>query len=119
MRRIGVLWPFPANDPQSEVRLAAFRQALQQLGWTDGRNLRIDSRWFAGNPDNNRRNAVELVALAPDVIFAIGSAAVGPLLQATQSIPIVFAIVPDPIGAGFNDNLARPGGNATGFTTFE
>jgi putative ABC transport system substrate-binding protein len=119
VRRIGVLLPFSANDPQSKARLTAFLQGLQQLGWTDGRNLRIEVRSFAGNPDDNRRNAVELVALAPDVIFASGSAAVGPLLQATQSIPIVLAIVPDPVGAGFVDSLARPGGNVTGFTSFE
>ena len=119
MRRIGVLWPIPANDPQSKARSAALQQGLQQLGWIVGRNLRIDGLWFAGNPDDNRRNAAEMVALSPDVIVASGSATAGPLLQATRTIPIVFAIVPDPVGAGLVDSLARPGGNATGFTTFE
>jgi putative ABC transport system substrate-binding protein len=89
------------------------------LGWVDGRNLRIDVRSPAGNPDNIRKYAAELVALAPDVIFSSGSAAVGPLLQATRTVPIVFVLVPDPVGAGLIDSLARPGGNATGFTTFE
>jgi putative ABC transport system substrate-binding protein len=119
VRRVGAVFPFSENDPQSMARLAALRQGLQQLGWTDGYNLRIETRWFTGNPDDNRRNAVELVALAPDLIFASGSATLGPLLQATRSIPIVFAVVPDPVGVGFVDSLARPGGNATGFTTFE
>jgi putative ABC transport system substrate-binding protein len=119
MRRIGVLMPFSANDPQSKARLSAFQQGLQKLGWVDGHNVRIDARWFAGSADDNRKNAVELVALVPDVILATGSAAVGPLLQATRTVPIVFVIVPDPVGAGFVNSLARPGGNATGFTTFE
>jgi len=119
VRHIGALFPFAKNDPQSSARFAALREGLQQLGWTDGRNIRIEARWFAGNPDDNRKNAVELVALAPDVIFASGSASIAPLLQATRSIPIVFAIVPDPVGAGFVESLPRPGGNATGFTTFE
>src|SRR5262245_10888101 len=119
VRRVGALFPFSENDPQSTARVATLRQGLQQLGWTDGHNMRIEARWFAGNPDDNRRNAVELVALAPDVILASGSATLAPLLQATRSIPIVFAVVPDPVGAGFVDSLARPGGNATGFTTFE
>jgi putative ABC transport system substrate-binding protein len=119
VRRIGALFPFSENDPQSKSRLAALRQGLQQLGWTDGYNMRIEARWYAGNPDDNRRNAVELVAFAPDVILASGSATIAPLLQATRSIPIVFAVVPDPVGAGFVDSLAHPGGNATGFTTFE
>ena len=89
------------------------------MGWTDGRNLRVDARWSAGDPDDNRRNAAELVALTPDLIFASGSAAVGPLLQATRTIPVVFAIVPDPVGAGYVASLARPGRNATGFASFE
>ena len=101
------------------ARIAAFLQGLQQLGWTDGRNVRIDYRWGAGDADRIRRYAAELVALAPDVILAIGSATVGPLLQATRAVPIVFVHVPDPVGAGFVDSLARPGGNATGFTLFE
>ena len=119
LRHIGALFPFAKNDPQSTARVAALREGLQQLGWTDGHNMRIEARWYAGNPDDNRRNAVELVALAPDVIVASGSATIAPLLQATRSIPIVFAVVPDPVGAGFVESLAHPGGNATGFTTFE
>ncbi len=119
MRRIGVLMSLAADDPEGQARIAAFLQGLQQLGWTDGRNVRIDTRWGAGNADDIRKYAAELVALAPDVILATGSATVGPLLQATRTVPIVFAIVPDPVGAGFVDSLARPGGNATGFTTFE
>ena len=118
-RRIGVLWPFSAEDLRGKASLAALKQGLQQLGWTDGRNLRVDARWSAGDPDDNRRNAAELVALTPDLIFASGSAAVGPLLQATRTIPVVFAIVPDPVGAGYVASLARPGRNATGFASFE
>src|SRR5215469_2498124 len=118
-RRIGELWPFSAEDQRGKASLEALKQGLQQLGWTDGRNLRVDARWSAGEPDDNRRNAAELVALTPDLIFASGSAAVGPLLQATRTIPVVFAIVPDPVGAGYVASLARPGRNATGFTSFE
>ncbi|MGB9041790.1 MAG: ABC transporter substrate-binding protein [Pseudolabrys sp.] len=118
VRRIGMLFPFSAND-QSKARLAAFQHVLQQLGWIEGRNFQIDARWYAGNTDDNRKNAAELVALAPEVIVASGSATVGPLLQATRTIPIVFTVVPDPVGAGYVESLARPGGNATGFTTFE
>ena len=109
----------PRTTPRGKASLAALQQALRQLGWIEDRNLRIDARWFAGNPDDNRKNAAELIALAPDLIFASGSAAAQPLLQATRTIPVVFAIVPDPVGAGFVQNLARPGGNATGFTSFE
>ena len=98
---------------------AAFLQALQQLGWTDGRNVRIEYRWGLGNADNVRKYAAELVALAPDVILATGTAAMAPLLQATRTVPIVFVNVADPVGAGFVDSLARPGGNATGFMQFE
>jgi len=94
-------------------------QGLAQLGWTDGRNVRIDTRWSGGNADDTRRHATELAALAPDVILANGSAATGPLLQATRSVPIVFTLTPDPVGAGFVDSLAQPGGNATGFTSYE
>ena len=119
MRRIGVLMPATADDPECQARLAAFLQGLQQLGWTDGRNVRIDTRWAAGDADGIRRYAAELVALAPDVILAHGTATVGPLLQATRTVPIVFAAVADPVGAGFVESLARPGGNATGFTAFE
>jgi putative ABC transport system substrate-binding protein len=119
MRRIGVLWPLAADDPISQARNAAFLQALQQLGWTVGQNIQIDYRWSGGNDEVTRKYAVELAALAPEVILASGSAAAGPLLQATRTVPIVFAIVPDPVGAGFVDSLARPGGNATGFISFD
>ena len=117
VRKIGVLMPLLADDEEAQVRIATFQQELQQLGWTIGRNVRIDIRW--GTAVDVRKQAAELVALAPDVIVANGAAAVGPLLQATRSVPIVFAIVPDPVGAGFVDSLARPGGNATGFLMFE
>src|SRR6516164_902244 len=119
MRRVGVLMPFAANDPQVQIRNAAFLQGLQQLGWTVGDNIQIDYRWSGGNEDDTRKYAAELVALAPDVIFTAGSAAVGPLRRATRTVPIVFALVPDPVGTGFVDSLARPGGNATGFMLFE
>src|SRR5262249_1710451 len=119
MRRIGVLTPYPADDAEGQSRLTAFAQGLQQLGWTVGQNIRIDYRWGDGKPDTMRKYAAELVALAPDVILANSSAAVSPLLQATDTIPIVFAIVADPVGAGYVESLARPGGNATGFTPYE
>jgi putative tryptophan/tyrosine transport system substrate-binding protein len=119
MRRVGVLMSTAKDDPEGQARIAAFAQALQQLGWTDGRNVRVDIRWTLGNADDARKYAAELVALAPDVILASGGAAVGPLLQATHTLPIVFAIVPDPVGSGFVESLARPGGNATGFVQFE
>jgi putative ABC transport system substrate-binding protein len=119
IRRVGVLMPYAANDPQAQARNAAFLQGLQQLAWTVGNNVQIDYRWSGGNEDDTRRYAAELVALAPDVIFTSGSAAVGPLQRATRTVPIVFAQVPDPVGAGFVVSLARPGGNITGFTPFE
>jgi putative ABC transport system substrate-binding protein len=120
MRRIGVLTSgAAADDPDGQIRSAAFLQELQHLGWTDGRNIRFDYRWGAGDADNIRKYAAELVALAPDVILASGTATVGPLLQATRTVPIVFAQVTDPVGAGFIDSLAHPGGNATGFLLFE
>ena len=119
MRRVGALMPYAANDPQAQARNAAFLQGLQQLGWTVGTNVQIDYRWSAGNEDDTRKYAAELVALAPDVIFASGSAAVGPLRRATRTVPIVFAATPDPVGAGFVESLARPGGNITGFTPYE
>jgi putative ABC transport system substrate-binding protein len=118
VRRIGVLTGVPVDDPQAQALYAAFLQGLQQLGWTEGRNVHIDSRWGAGNAADMRQHAAELVALAPDVILAIGVAA-EPMLQATHTVPIVFAIVPDPVGSGFVDRLSRPGGNATGFMMFE
>ena len=112
-------WALLRTTWKDEPGIAAFVQALQQLGWTDGRNVRIDYRWGDGNADNIRKFATELVALAPDVILASSSAAMPPLLQATRTIPIVFANVADPVGAGYVESLARPGGNVTGFTTFE
>jgi putative ABC transport system substrate-binding protein len=119
MRHVGVLMPGPADDPVSQERNAAFLQALQQVGWTVGRDLRIDYRWTGRDAERIRKYAAELVALAPDVILASGTSIVGPLLQATRTVPIVFPIVGDPVGAGFVDSLARPGGNATGFMSFE
>jgi ABC-type uncharacterized transport system substrate-binding protein len=114
-----VLTNFAADDPEGKVQIAAFVQGLQQLGWTDGRNVHIDYRRGLGNADDTRRYAAELVALAPEVILAIGGATAGPLLQTTRTVPIVFTNVTDPVGAGFVDSLARPGGNATGFILFE
>jgi putative ABC transport system substrate-binding protein len=120
VRRIGVLMASTLDDPESQARIAAFQQSLQQLGWIDGRNVSIDTRWATTNPDDIRRHAAELAALTPDVILAgTGTATVAPLLQATRTVPIVFALVIDPVGAGFVDSLPRPGGNATGFTVFE
>ena len=119
MRRIGVLMPFAADDPQAQARDTAFVQGLAQLGWTDGRNVRIDTRWAAGDADRIRKYAAELVALAPDVILVSGGTGAGALLQATRTVPIVFTQTPDPVGAGFVESLARPGGNATGFTNME
>jgi len=119
MRRIGVLTTLAADDEEAMARLAAFLQALQQLGWTGNRNVHIDYRWGAGEPERIRRHAAELAALAPEVILANGTAGVGPLLQATRTVPIVFVQVSDPVGAGYIASLARPGGNATGFTLFE
>jgi putative tryptophan/tyrosine transport system substrate-binding protein len=119
MRRIGVLNPGVAADLENQSRMAAFQQGLRELGWTDGRNLRIDYRWSGGDPDRIRSNAAELVALEPEVIFVVGSAAMGILRQVTRTVPIVFAIVADPVGAGYVDSLARPGGNVTGFLLFE
>jgi putative ABC transport system substrate-binding protein len=118
IRRIGFLIAAAADDPEYQSRLAAFIQAMKQLGWTDGSNLRIDTRWATA--DDIRKHAAELVALAPDVLVAgTGTITVAPLLQATRTVPIVFVVVIDPVGAGFVTNLARPGGNATGFTMFE
>jgi putative ABC transport system substrate-binding protein len=120
MRRIGVLFGSATDDSEYQARFGAFLQGLQQLGWADGRNVRIDTRWATTNPDDIRRHAAELAALAPDVILAAtGSATVAPLLQATRTVPIVFVLVIDPVGAGFFASLAQPGGNATGFTIFE
>jgi putative ABC transport system substrate-binding protein len=120
MRRIGMIAGGPtADDPDAQAFSAAFLQALQQLGWTDGRNVRIDSRWGGGDPERIRKYAAELAALAPDVILANGVASLASLLQATRTVPIVFTFVADPVGNGFVDSLARPGANATGFMQFE
>jgi putative tryptophan/tyrosine transport system substrate-binding protein len=118
VRRIGGLTG-TADDSITQRRLAAFLQALQQLGWTDGHNVRVDYRWGGGDADRIRKYAAELVALAPDVILSTGGVATERVLQATRTVPIVFVSVPDPVGSGFVDNLSRPGGNATGFTVFE
>jgi putative ABC transport system substrate-binding protein len=119
MRRIGVLINDAADDPDGAVLLTAFAQGLQELGWSVGRNIRIDYRWTSGDADRIRRYVAELIALAPDVILAEGGTQVGPLQQATHTVPIVFVQVADAVGGGFVDSLARPGGNATGFTNFE
>jgi putative tryptophan/tyrosine transport system substrate-binding protein len=119
MRRIGVLMPFTADDPEVKARRMMFEQSLQQLGWNVGRNAQIDYRTVGGAADPIRRYAAELVALEPDVIVPIGSVTIGPLQQVTRTIPIVMVNVADPVGAGFVQSLARPGGNATGFINFE
>jgi putative ABC transport system substrate-binding protein len=119
IRQVGVLIPASADDADLQARVGAFLQGLQQLGWTIGQNVRIDTRWATTNPADIRRHAAELVALAPDVILVNAVAATAPLLEATRTVPIVFASVADPVAAGFVDSLARPGGNATGFSTLE
>jgi putative ABC transport system substrate-binding protein len=119
MRRIGALNTLAADDALGQARHGAFLQGLQQAGWSIGRNVQVETRWAAGDADRLRKYAAELVALAPDVIFTTGNAGAAPVLQATRSVPIVFVIGPDPVGAGFVDSLARPGGNATGFTSYE
>jgi len=118
MRRIGMLMPLPANDPEGQVRVAAFLQGLQELGWSVGRNVIVDIRWSTDSAEA-RKYATELIALAPDVILANSSLAVAALVQLTRTVPIVFTTVADPVGAGFVDSLARPGGNITGFILFE
>jgi putative ABC transport system substrate-binding protein len=119
MRRIVVLLPATADDAEYQAWVGAFLQELAKLGWSIGHNVRIDIRWATDNSDAVRRHAAELAALAPDVVLAPGASTLGPLLQVNRTVPIVFAIVADPVGAGFIDSLARPGGNATGFTSFE
>jgi putative tryptophan/tyrosine transport system substrate-binding protein len=119
VRRMGVITGTAEGDLETQARTAALLQGLAQLGWTDGRNLQIDIRWGGGDAELIRKSAAELAALAPDVIFATGSASVAAMLQATRTVPIVFAIVPDPVGSGFVSSLSRPGGNATGFMQFE
>src|SRR5262249_40565766 len=119
MRRIGMLMNIAAADSDAQEMVAVFVQTLQQLGWTEGRNLQTDLRWAAGDAAEINRHATELVALAPDAIVATGTAGMGPLLRATRTLPIIFANVADPVGAGFVESMARPGGNATGFLQFE
>jgi putative ABC transport system substrate-binding protein len=119
MRRIGVLINRAADNPQGQARLATFQQALKQLGWSDGRNVRIDIRWGENDVERERRYAEELIALAPDVVMAGGTMSVAALQRVSPTLPIVFAAVSDPVGAGIIDNLARPGGNVTGFMNFE
>src|ERR1700704_6575844 len=119
MRRIGILLPAAADDAEYQVWVGAFLQGLALLGWTIGRNVRIDTRWATANVAEIRRHAAELVALAPDVILAHGDTAVAALLQAPRPVPVVFPVVGDPVGGGFVDSLARPGGNVTGFMNFE
>jgi putative ABC transport system substrate-binding protein len=120
MRRIGVLTGGPRPDDQdAQANIAAFLEGLKQLGWVDGRNVRIDYRWGLGQADTIRRQAAELAALAPDVILSSGTVSLGSLLQETRTVPIVFANVADPVGAGFVNSLSRPGGNVTGFMQFE
>src|SRR5215471_14920988 len=118
VRRIGVLMNFTADDPEGQARIAAFHQGLQERGWTLGRNARVDVRWGAFDADSSRHYATELVALAPEVIVASASAAMG-VLQQMRTVPIVFVSIIDPVGAGFVESLERPGGNVTGFTNFE
>src|SRR5215467_3860544 len=117
-RRIGILSATTAEDQDNKARYTAFEQRLQELGWTDGHNVRIDYRFAAANPENYSKYAAELVALAPDVILASGIS-LAPMLQATRTVPIVFALGADPVGSGFVESLSRPGGNATGFLLFE
>ena len=119
MRRVGILLPAAADDPAWQARVGGFLQGLGQLGWNIGRNLAIETRWATTNAAEIRRHAAELAALAPDIILAGGTSSLGPMLQATRTVPIVFTIVFDPVGAGYVDSLARPGGNATGFMNFE
>jgi putative tryptophan/tyrosine transport system substrate-binding protein len=119
VRRIGVLLPAAADDVEFQARFGGFQQGLEQLGWSIGGNVRLDTRWAGGHGAEIRRHAADLAALAPDVILADGAGAVGALLQATRTVPIVVPVVGDPVGAGFVDSLARPGGNATGFMNFE
>jgi putative ABC transport system substrate-binding protein len=119
LRRIGVLISGGADDSEVKTFLAAFRQGLAQLGWTEGRNVQIDARFGQGDADRARKYAAELVALTPDVILTTGSAATEQMIKTTRTVPIVFAVVPDPVGSGFVDSLSQPGGNATGFLQFE
>ena len=118
-RRLGILYGADADDEVSQARNTAFLKVLQDRGWTGGRNVQIETRWAAGDADRTSKFATELAAMAPDVIFATGTPTVAALLRATRTVPIVFATVPDPVGAGFVDSLAKPGGNVTGFMNFD
>jgi putative ABC transport system substrate-binding protein len=119
MRRIGVLMNLAADDPEGQARLAAFLQGLQEAGWSDGRNARIDIRWGAGEAEQMRKQVAEMVALAPDVILASSPQVVGPAREATRTIPIVFVAVVDPVASGFVNSLSHPGGNVTGFASLD
>src|SRR5262247_659507 len=119
MRRIGIIVPASSDDAEYQIRVGALLQELQQLGWTIGRNIRIETRWTKFDPEETRKYAAELVALAPDAIVATGLSTVGPLLRLTRTVPIVFPAASDPVAAGLVESLARPGGNVTGFMTFE
>jgi putative ABC transport system substrate-binding protein len=119
VRRVGLLHAQSSNDPERQASVAVFRQALGQLGWTEGRNIQFEYRWSGGNAAETRKFAAELIALAPDVLLTSGAAPLAPLVQGTRNIPIVFVLVADPVGAGFVDSLARPGGNVTGFMAQE
>jgi putative ABC transport system substrate-binding protein len=119
IRRLGVLMSTGERDPESQLRLVALRDGLQKLGWSEGRNLHVDYRWGSGSVERTRAYAAELVALNPDVIFAAPAAAVVPLVRETRTIPVVFAQVPDPVGLGLIETVARPGGNFTGFALYE
>ena len=119
VRRIGIILATTADDAEFQAWVGAFLQALALLGWTIGRNVRIDTHWATANPGEIRRHAAELAALAPDVILAHGASTVRELLQATRTVPIVFPVVSDPVAAGYVESMARPGGNATGFTSFD
>jgi putative tryptophan/tyrosine transport system substrate-binding protein len=118
-KRVGVIMLLAPDDPVAKVRIGTFRQALRELGWTEGENLQVDYRWSVGPADQVRIDAAQMAALAPDVLLATGSPAVAALQQTSRALPAVFVLVSDPVGAGFVDSLARPGGNATGFTNFE
>ena len=119
VRRIGVLMNRAASDPQGQGRVAAFKQRMQQLGWSEGRNVQVDVRWGEDDSDLEQKNAAQLIALAPEIIFASGTLSVAALRRLNRTVPIVFAYVADPLGAGFVDILNRPGGNTTGFTVYE
>jgi putative tryptophan/tyrosine transport system substrate-binding protein len=119
VRRVGVLMNRAASDPQGQARVAAFKETMQQLGWTEGRNVQIDVRWGEDDFDLEQKNAAQLIALAPEIIFASGTLSVASLRRLNRTVPIVFAYVADPLGAGFVDSLNRPGANTTGFMAFE